>query len=162
MEIELDQEKLYCDVCNQIVRQFTGDWDSRIQSDLEAIVREEVREAARPRIAAAVDKDLKAGVEQTNRYGEPIPGKPRLTLVELIVTTAREYLDEKVDPRYGDGRNYSGTRVPRIRWLVAKAVEQHLESKLVTAIDEAVEAIPDTIAKRVNVAVKDALRKAGK
>jgi hypothetical protein len=95
----------------------------RISKTLDDDVHKRVSREIQERVAGIVTAAVENPVVQTNRYGEET-GK-RITLREMIVKAADEYLKQKVNSR-GETGYCSDRQVDRLEWIACKAASDIL------------------------------------
>lgn len=138
--LKYDAAHLY----DSIIRQAADTVTERAGSDIRQSVAAQVQETIGARVGALIDATIEAGIQPRNTYGEPI-GEPT-TLKAMIGGVGEKYLAEKVNKDGNTGYHADRTR---LEWLVAKAVEQHIDYRLKTEIEKAVKAATEAAAARV-------------
>jgi len=122
-----------------------------IQRAVTAGVTERINEQADEMVGAIIAKAINEGFQKTNHFGEAT--SERTTLKELIVKTAQDRLEMKVDHRGQRSNGYDrGTTTTWLQYLINDGVESALRGKLQETIEEATKGVQEkvqTITSRV-------------
>lgn len=122
--------------------------------DIRKMVSDQVRTQIESKVGALIDEILAAGVQQRDRYGDPV-GEPT-TMKALIGKASEDYLAVKVD-KNGSPGNYSpvGTR---LEFIVKKNVEEVIDYKMQNEIKKACELAVQAAQAKVGEAVAKLLK----
>lgn len=120
-----------------IVREAAATMLEGAESDITEAVRQAVLTTIKIQIGPIIEGVIAEPVRRTNAYGEA-RGDP-VTLRELILKNAKEWLEQSVNPRDGKPtRMHRDNPVSRAHYLTRVAVRQELEQMYRTEIAEAV------------------------
>jgi hypothetical protein len=121
-----------------------------IKDRIDGRVKQMADEAVLPKVAEMVETIT---FEETNRWGERLKDKPRLTFREYLLQRADAYMREEVNyegkPKSGDSYSWkaSGTRV-------AHMVHEHLHYEIKYAMEQALKSVNSAIAGGIQETVK--------
>jgi hypothetical protein len=125
------------------------DLDSHVELMLTTAIKEHCDNVVSPIIAEGVGSRV---IERTNEFGEK-KGEAQ-TFTEYLVTTANNYLHEKVDYE-GKTTGYSDKRQTRLTWLIDKHLHYRIQCAMEKAIAEIEKQIAPAIAETIRLQVDE-------
>ena len=135
-----------------IPSQFKRLIDAAVQKRIDQRVTELADTHILPNVVELVEK---ARFQETNRWGEPTEGKPRMTFQEYLVKRAEEYLSEQVnfEGKSKSEKDSYGSWNPtqtRLTYLV----HQHLQYEFNTVIKNVMAGAIGTVARAIHETVR--------
>lgn len=144
-------------VTQMMVHQLTP----KIEREVTKMVTEQFKEQAETMVADVIAKTLEEGIQKTNTFGEATG--QRTTLREMVVSSAKDTLERKVDYR-GQRSNGYGSR-DDITWIqylinssVQEAMREHISGVVEAATLEVKEKIQAASAKAISDQIVKSLR----
>ncbi len=133
----------------------------KIEREVTKMVTEQLKEQAEIMVADVIAKTLEEGIQKTNTFGEATG--QRTTLREMVVSSAKDTLERKVDYR-GQPSNGYGSR-ESITWIqylinssVQEAMREHISGVVESATLEVKEKIQAASAKAISDQIVKSLR----
>lgn len=145
------------DVQGEIIAGVISRIAQHIQADISRNVESAVKSELQTRISASIDELLHKCIQPTNHYGEP--KGPPVTLIEYVVKSGSDYLNEEVNER-GGRADYNSPKFKRAAFIARQMADEHLKAELKPQLEKAVKEAKEFVATRIAAAIKEAMASA--
>ena len=143
-EYDGEQTTVGDQVVYAITERLAGDRDiyPELRTRVSQIRDEEIREAVRPLITAALTEP----VQPTNSWGEVLPGAKFTTLRDVIVAEARKQFEHKADPYSRSGQT-----------ILQKVVADEVSAAFKTVVADEVKKAKAEVATQIGAMVAESV-----